>query len=383
METKQSLVSPAAPVRRPGRLVFADHLKAALVILVLLHHIAVIYAGNTPFYYVEPATGQPVALIALVLFQLFNQAYFMGFFFFLSGYFTPGSHDRKGPAHFLRDRLIRLGIPILVFMFVLGPVAATGIWQVPSSLTGITTPLTWQDYPGLVNIGPLWFALMLLVFDCGYAALRLAARRPAAQGESPASVPRYRAIGVFILVLALTSYLIRIVWPLGKYVLSFPTVAYLPQYLSFFILGTFAVRRDWLHTIPSRMGWVGFGAALGASITLFPVSLIGLKFLGGGTWQSAAYALWDSTFSVGFCLALIVFFRRRFNQQGRLGRFLSRQAFTVYIIHPPILVFLAIALRNLQLEHLLKFGLLAIIAVPICFAAAFLVRKIPFASRVV
>jgi glucan biosynthesis protein C len=256
--------------------------------------------------------------------------------------------------------------------------------QMPSSLTGITTPLTWKDYPGLVNIGPLWFALMLLVFDLGYAALRLPTKRHASQQQSPAAAPRYWAIGAFVLVLALASFLLRIVWPLGKYVLSFPSLAYLPEYLSFFILGTIAARRDWLHAIPSRMGWVGFAMALGASIMLFPLSLTGLKFfVGGGSWQSAVYALWDSTFSVGISLALIVFFRRFFNRQGRLGQFLSRHAFTVYIIHPPILVLLAIALRHLQLQHLLKFGLLAIIAVPVCFAAAFLVRKIPLASRVV
>ncbi len=65
-----------------------------------------------------------------------------------------------------------------------------------------------------------------------------------------------------------------------------------------------------------------------------------------------------------------------------MGTFLSRHSYTVFIIHAPIVVFLAIALRNLQLEHLLKFGLMAIIAVPLCFAAAFLVRKIPLASRI-
>jgi glucan biosynthesis protein C len=56
-----------APVTPAARLVFADHLKAALVILVMLHHIAVIYAGNSPFYYVEPASGDMAALLALVL----------------------------------------------------------------------------------------------------------------------------------------------------------------------------------------------------------------------------------------------------------------------------------------------------------------------------
>jgi fucose 4-O-acetylase-like acetyltransferase len=32
----------------------------------------------------------------------------MGFFFLISGYFTPGSFERKGLRSFLKDRLIRL-----------------------------------------------------------------------------------------------------------------------------------------------------------------------------------------------------------------------------------------------------------------------------------
>jgi glucan biosynthesis protein C len=94
------------------------------------------------------------------------------------------------------------------------------------------------------------------------------------------------------------------------------------------------------------------------------------------------YALWDSTFSVGMCLGLITFFRRFLNRQTRFGRFLSQQAFTVYIIHIPIIVLLALAIRGIHLESLLKFALAALIGVPLCFALAFLVRKIPFASRI-
>jgi surface polysaccharide O-acyltransferase-like enzyme len=116
---------------------------------------------------------------------------------------------------------------------------------------------------------------------------------------------------------------------------------------------------------------------------LFPLALSGgTAFLGHRTWQSAVYALWDSTFSVGMCLGLLTLFRRFFNRQTRFGRFLSRQAFTVYIIHIPIVVLLAIALRGVSLEVLLKFALAAVIGVPLSFALAFLVRKIPWASRV-
>jgi glucan biosynthesis protein C len=378
------MLTQPAPEKAPERILFADHLRAALVILVVLHHLAVIYAANTAFYYVEPAYTDRLALVVLVVFELINQAYFMGLFFLLSGYFTPASFERKGPARFLKDRLLRLGIPLLVFMFVLNPIAAMGINYVPATLTHITTPLTWQQYPTLIGIGPLWFVVMLLLFDIGYAIWRAVRGKCATGPESEPGPPSYPAIVAFVLALALSSYLIRIVWPLGTYVLSFPTLAYLPQYLSFFVLGTVAFRRDWLRTIPASMGKVGLAMALGATLILFPLALLGggANFLGGEHWQSAAYALWDSTFAVGWSLALITFFRAYLNRQGRLGTFLSRHSYTVFITHAPLITFLAIALRYIQLERLLKFALVAVIAVPLCFAAAFLVRKIPLASRI-
>lgn len=44
-----------------------------------------------------------------------------GFFFLISGFFTPASFDRKGGRAFVRDRLLRLGVPLLVFLLLLRP----------------------------------------------------------------------------------------------------------------------------------------------------------------------------------------------------------------------------------------------------------------------
>jgi glucan biosynthesis protein C len=151
-----------------SRLLFIDNLRTGLITLVVLHHVAVVYGAFTPFYYVEP----PINLVLLV-FGLINQSWFMGALFLISGYFTPGSFDRKGPGSFLKDRLLRLGIPRIIFIFVLSPVASIGYWQMPASLTGITSPLTCQAYPHLPGMGPLWFVAMLLIFDFGYAAWRM------------------------------------------------------------------------------------------------------------------------------------------------------------------------------------------------------------------
>jgi hypothetical protein len=45
----------------------------------------------------------------------------MGLFLLIAAYFIPGSYDRKGAKRFLKDRLIRLGIPLVVYSWILRP----------------------------------------------------------------------------------------------------------------------------------------------------------------------------------------------------------------------------------------------------------------------
>ncbi len=385
----------AAKSEKAARLFYIDHLRVALMILVVLHHVALVYGASLEgYYYVEPPFTSPLAFKALLLFAVVNQAWFMGAFFLLAGYFTPGSFDRKGMGAFVKDRLLRLGIPLVVFYFVLSPISFIGFWLMPSALTGITEPLTWQifwrAYPDLIGLGPLWFVAMLLIFSFGYAIWRfVAGNQPARQS----AMPGYLAVGIFILVLALASTLMRMVIPLGESWYQFPTLAYLPQYLSFFVLGAIASRKGWLKSLSGTMGFVGFLLAAITAVCLFPLAFSGQWFsleltevldnaMGNGHWQSAIYALWDSAFAVGMSLALITLFRRFVNGRSGFGRFLSAHSYTVYIIHIPIVVFTAYALRNIELESLQKFGLASVVVVPICFIAAYLVRKIPFASKI-
>jgi glucan biosynthesis protein C len=303
----------------------------------------------------------------------------------LSGYFSPGSFDRKGTWPFLKDRLTRLGIPFVFFFFILNPIAViVGVNATPSSITGITTRLTWADYPQLIGPGPLWFVSMLLIFDFGYAAWRWLTRNQEFKSKIGSKPPGYGPIAVFILCLALVSYLIRIPVPIDKAILGYPTLAYLPQYLSFFCIGILASRGNWFRTIPGPMGKWAFVTAAIVTVTLFLAALVDAPaLLGNGTWQSAAYALWDSTFAVAVFVLWMILFRRFFDFQGRFGRLLYQHSYTVFIIHAPVLVLLGVwLLRGLNAENLLKFLLLAVIAVSLCFSLAYLIRKIPFVSRV-
>jgi glucan biosynthesis protein C len=392
--------TPAAAAGSGQRLFFLDHLRSTLMILVVLHHVALVYGASLDgYYYVEPPFGDASAFRALLIFALVNQAWFMGAFFLVAGYFTPGSVDRKGPIAFLKDRLVRLGIPLALFFFVLGPISCIGYFLMPADLTGITTPLTWGSYwhayPALLGMGPLWFVAMLLIFSLAYAAWRALTRnRSAASAHAlePAA-PGYASVGAFILVLALASYLTRMFVPLGQAVLQFPTLAYFPQYLSFFVLGMVAYRREWFRTVPDRMGVAGFAAAAVATLTLFPLAFSGQWFslelspatdnaMGSGHWQSAAYALWDSIFAVGMFLGLATLFRRFVDGRWKIGKFLSQQSYAVYVIQIPVIVFVAYALRQIDLDALPKFALVSAVVLPACFVAAYLLRRMPLAPRV-
>lgn len=123
-------IQPLPQATSRVRLFFLDHLRAALTILVVLHHLAVIYGAGAVFYYVEPPGPQDqLAYVLLVVFLLINQAYFMGCFFLISGYFTPGTFDRKGPGAYYKDRLLRLGIPLVAYVLVLSPIASIGLYR--------------------------------------------------------------------------------------------------------------------------------------------------------------------------------------------------------------------------------------------------------------
>jgi surface polysaccharide O-acyltransferase-like enzyme len=81
-------------------------------------------------------------------------------------------------------------------------------------------------------------------------------------------------------------------------------------------------------------------------------------------------------------IGLLVLFRRRFNTQGRVRKFLSANAYAVYIIHPIIVVGVGFGLHTVALYPLLKFGIAAIIAIPACFGFAALIRAVPLARKI-
>ena len=376
-------VPPPTTLRPTGaRLSYVDNLRIALTVVVVLHHAAVAYSTIPQWYYKEPTTDPSATL--LDLFAVVNQSYFMGAFFLLSGLFVPASLDRKGPGRFLADRLLRLGVPLLVWLFVLRALVTVDRYQAERATAlarGADLPY-WQYYLQSFSAGPMWFVEVLLLFSALYVLWRwlVPARAVAVTGRAPGAA----AIIGFTAALALVTYLWRIVLPMDSNLLGLPSPGYLPQYAALFAVGVLAARRGWLGSVSRAAGRVGLAAAVVGVVVLLAMVFGSSdeEFMGHGSWQSLVAVTGESVFAVGIVLWLLVLFRGRFDRQGRGSRFLSAHAFTVYLIHPVVLVGLSHLIVDVPVPAVGKFVLLSVLAVPLCWLVAYPVRALPGLRKV-
>ena len=129
----------AAAAPQGKRLLFVDNLRILLICGVLVQHLNDTYGSAGSWMYHDPAATDMFTSTFLTTLNSIGMAAGMGFFFLLAGYFTPGSYDRKGGVSFLRDRIIRLGLPWLVYSLLLEPLVVYIAHGLPGSF--------WSFYP--------------------------------------------------------------------------------------------------------------------------------------------------------------------------------------------------------------------------------------------
>jgi peptidoglycan/LPS O-acetylase OafA/YrhL len=366
--------------RGTARLLFIDNIRWSMIILVLSMHDCDTYSPFGNWYYVD---RQPAGLGTKLLFgvyQSFLQAFFMAVLFFIAGYFSAAAYDRKGFVPFVRDRFVRLGLPTLLYMFVIGP------------LTQYFLSQTWgrggfahqwlvhlRDGEWLSETGPMWFCAVLLILSIVYGLIRLNGwlePRIELRGD------RWAGVAAFIAAMAVVTFLVRIGVSEGASVLNVHPGDF-PQYVLMYAAGAFGYRGNWLDETsdPFCLRWAAL--ALSLSVPLFAVLILfggGLQgdtasYAGGFNPVSAGKCLWEALVCVGMGFLMLAVYRRYFNAQGPFARWLSDNAFGVYLIHPPILIASAILLHAITLNAITKAALLTAIAAVVSFAVSSLVLR--------
>ena len=362
------------------RAYFLDRIRVVLTILVIAHHSAITY-GASGSWFIKLAPEDGPSALALTLFVAVNQAFFMGFFFLISGYLTPSSYDRKGWAAYMRDRLLRLGLPVLFFGFVIGPltvaIADARSWDFASR---------WLVLMGQLRfvIGPMWFAYALLIFTLGYVLWRrLVPVKPGPRQPIPDHLTWIlSAFGVGLAALVIRQFV-----PVGQEVLNLQ-LGYFASYVFLFVVGCVAERYGWLENVKRRhaMPWL---IALAVAIPLLPVALIAGEKLGqtnfatGFSFPAIFYAFWEPVIAWGVISGALWYFQLKWGERDRRWGFLSRQSYGAFIVHPPVIVSVALLMEALPLPAIVKFLVLVAAGTVISFALAWAMRKLPLVRSVV
>ena len=381
-----TLSAPAVIPEHPKKIFYIDNLKVGLITLVILHHALNTYGAEGGWYYWQKTTHAGAA-IPMVLLITINQSFFMGFFFFLSAYFIPGSYNKKGAVRFVKDRLLRLGIPLLFYSFILSPVL---IYLV--NYFGKGHHITFLQFLGgfhdWIDFGVLWFVAALMLFTGVYVLWRIAGKK---YQSKPLSTPSLKTIVWFAAGVGFISFLVRIVFPIG-WILN-PVgfnLAYFSQYVALFIAGLAAAKNKWLDTLPYNYGKRFMRYAL-RLLLFFPAMGIIQKltrapqdwFTGGLHWQQLLYAVWEQLLGFSIIMALLTFGKKFWNKSTVLMAKLSRNAFAVYIFHPLVLLSLSLCIRNLAIDPAWKLLIVAPLAVLGSFLLASVITLIPGIRKII
>jgi hypothetical protein len=189
---------------------------------------------------------------------------------------------------------------------------------------------------------------------------------------------------------AAAAVAIRQVVPVGLNVFGLQ-IGYFASYIFLFAIGIAAWRHDWLRQLSWKDTWPWI-VALVVAWPLMPVSIaLAIKwygpgksnFSGGTSWPAILYACWEPFVAWGMIAAWILIFRERMNEPSAFWAWLNRRAYAVYILHPPVLVGVALLLHGWVAPDLAKFAVTGLAACVACWLLSDPLVRLPGIRRVV
>lgn len=332
-----------------------DALRTFMMLLGILLHLSLSYTRlEVPFWKIHDLNKNYLFDIMLITIHSFH----LETFFLMSGFFAHLLYQKKGGWHFLKNRMIRILIPllagwpvVLILLILFQP--ASQIKIAPS------LPLTFNNYVLTLNTLPslhLWFLYYLLIFYAFFFAAHLLAKilkiQRAAWKTFFSRVLQSNGL-IFIMTLATLPSLLAMEALWVDIPLTFsPITRLLTYYGVFFALGCMAgpqlslltkKRRFYLQiAIPS-----GILAVL--SLTLFePYTPLDNFLLILALRIVYAISTWSLVF---YCVG---FFCQHFNKVHTIVQYLSEASYWMYLMHLPLLIYFQHEFNALPVAEFLR-----------------------------
>jgi peptidoglycan/LPS O-acetylase OafA/YrhL len=381
----------------PARIVAFDRARTFITLLVVIHHSVVNYTwfGN----------GDPVRWLGFDLVVLFNDSFFMAFMFLISGLFVHDDLTRRGAAGYLRRRAWRLGVPLLISIFVLIPIAYYASF-LRYHLPGTTDFNFFHFWWRTITIGPWpsgqsWFLWVLLTFDIVAAAIwSLAPKILAAFGQLILAL-RNRPVTAFVtfLIVSVACYLpMHLVFgdaswfEPGHYPFPIQTSRIL-LYPAYFFTGVgigvvslrsgiFAEDGEFDKRWPV---WLAFAVVFyGAILGLVYVHHNWVAdFNSPPLWWRASYGLAFALFSAAMAFTVPSIFLRFAQGPWSLLDALQPSAYGVYLLHYIFIIWLQYAVYDTTLHASVKFAIVFTVTLSMSWGLTLMLRKIPVVARMI
>ncbi|MCC2970688.1 acyltransferase family protein [Massilia sp. IC2-476] len=359
---------------QPSRLHAFDNLRAVMMWLGILLHVAINHTtGTLPLPWRDSQTT-PVADLILVFIHVFR----MPVFFILAGYFVALLIARRGPRGMLAHRMRRLALPFVIFWPVL--IVCTTVMMLvylhvmARGTVGIDMSLLARKGAGAspFNTMHMWFLYYLIWFCILTAALApLWSRLPAPVHDGVDAVFRKLTKswwGPLVLTIPLaivaSFYRAGMLAPNGSFIPQLTELVYNGMY---FVCGLLAWRhQDTLLPYLTRTCW----RKLLAGFVVFVVALAGFKVF---TTRPASVPHLEAGIAFSYNLAswlwsfaLIGLFLRYMPRQNRVLRYVSESSYWVFLVHMPCTIGFGAMLYTLPAGPMTKMALNVLATTVVC-----------------
>jgi glucan biosynthesis protein C len=343
-----------------SRFYFFDNVRYIVIIWVTLFHVASGLAGHQEFIRDSNTS------VVFSIFHAYSVTVMMAIMFFTAGYFSTASLRNRHTGPFVKNKLVRLGVPWLVGVLFLGPTMPYMAYY-SRSFAGLHSDSYWDfwlRYMGSIFDGWLlpinftanpifhqqhfWFLSVLFVFFVVHALLRDVRVRWGRVQTEPAAdsvVSQWHFARAFLLtgLVAIIGFTLsnRLDLPSGTLAFFLKVSALdVALYGSVYALGVHAHAREW-YANRQAPGWkaVGFialfilAAALGAGAVFFQFGMDSPFLM---LFGSAAAVLVNLLSVLGFTSLI----HRYMNNPSQINQRFAANSYNVYLVqYPVVLVF--------------------------------------------
>ncbi|MGA2572356.1 MAG: acyltransferase [Terracidiphilus sp.] len=406
-----STTPPASRSTPPSYNYALGYLKACIIALVVAHHASLAYHPAAPpipaslllparWWQAYPVVDAHAAWAGV--FATVNDIFFMTLMFFVSGLFVWRSLTRKGAGGYMRDRLLRIGLPFIPAALILAPLSYYPTYlQIPGH-GGFGGFLYQWVRLGTWSAGPVWFLWVLLVFDfLAVCAYKVAPKWGESLGRITIAASQTPAI--FFLCLVAVSALVYAPMTLAFGPFSWaawgPFVFQKSRILLYFVyfvagiaIGACGLDRGLLAPKGklARRWHLWVAAAIVAFVAFAKVAAIVYSAPIPHTWREAVlsgpillYLVLFTLSCAASSLASLAVCLRFLASRSRVLDDLAANSYGIFLTHYPFVSWLGLALLGFYLPAFAKFLLVTAGSIALSWLAVIALRRIPALARII